>query len=228
MSLAALKKSGLMNFFSKKDSLDISIGNSNVIKLVALIFMIVDHIGAIFFPQIILFRIIGRLAFPLFLYQLSISAEKTKHPKRFVFYLLVFALFSEFPYLLLFGLKLNILFSFLLSVLFVFALKSKYYLALPFIFFAAIFTDAGWYGLVLLLAFVFVRQEIFKLLLFMLITIVSVYLSKNPIQFYSLAFIPLLFAITGFNLRLNINRHMFYFGYLGHLLLLLAIKVLIQ
>ncbi|NLH02388.1 MAG: fimbrial assembly protein, partial [Clostridiales bacterium] len=36
------------------------------IKMLAIVTMLIDHIGAIFFPQIPLFRIIGRLSFPLF------------------------------------------------------------------------------------------------------------------------------------------------------------------
>ena len=39
-----------------------------MIKLFALITMVIDHIGLVFFPNVIIFRIIGRLSMPLFAY----------------------------------------------------------------------------------------------------------------------------------------------------------------
>ncbi|MFB2921097.1 TraX family protein [Aerosakkonema funiforme] len=36
------------------------------IKVLAALLMLVDHIGAIFFPKIFVLRIVGRLSFPLF------------------------------------------------------------------------------------------------------------------------------------------------------------------
>lgn len=224
---AVLKKINLKEVMFANISLSLSKENSNAIKTLALAFMVVDHIGAVFFPHLVFLRIIGRLAFPLFLYQLSISSEKTQHPQRYFFYLLLFALFSQFPYFLLFGLKFNILFSFLFYALFVFVLKRGYYVLLPLIFFGAIFTDAGWYGLVLMLVFVFIRGEILKMILFALLTIIVVLFEHNTIQLYSLFSIFLIAGIFLLNLRLKINRHFFYFAYLGHLLLILGVKALL-
>lgn len=40
--------------------------DTNLIKLVAIIAMTVDHVGGVFFPEYPVFRWIGRIAFPLF------------------------------------------------------------------------------------------------------------------------------------------------------------------
>ncbi|MBQ2889378.1 MAG: conjugal transfer protein TraX, partial [Clostridia bacterium] len=37
--------------------------SSNKLKIIAAISMLIDHIGYMFFPDILIFRIIGRLAF---------------------------------------------------------------------------------------------------------------------------------------------------------------------
>ena len=42
--------------------------SQNQLKAVAAIAMLLDHVGAELFPEVILLRIIGRLAFPIFSY----------------------------------------------------------------------------------------------------------------------------------------------------------------
>lgn len=44
---------------------------AGTLKLIAMVSMLIDHTGYILFPQVIVLRWIGRLAFPLFLYFLS-------------------------------------------------------------------------------------------------------------------------------------------------------------
>ena len=38
--------------------------DTNFLKLIAICSMLLDHVGSVFFPQIPLFRWVGRLAFP--------------------------------------------------------------------------------------------------------------------------------------------------------------------
>ena len=44
--------------------------DSFTLKMIAMLSMLADHIGAVLFPEQILFRVIGRLAFPIFAYTL--------------------------------------------------------------------------------------------------------------------------------------------------------------
>lgn len=55
------------------------------LKIIAIISMTIDHIGLVFFPNIIIFRIIGRLAFPIFAYLIAEGCSYTKNKlKRFL------------------------------------------------------------------------------------------------------------------------------------------------
>ena len=42
--------------------------NTDLLKLIAITAMLIDHIGGAFFPDVGFFRWIGRLAFPIFCY----------------------------------------------------------------------------------------------------------------------------------------------------------------
>ena len=64
--------------------------SANVLKIVALVAMTLDHVGVIFFADQIWWRIFGRLAFPLFAF---FVAEGTKHTRnKLRYFLVIFAL----------------------------------------------------------------------------------------------------------------------------------------
>ena len=62
----------------------------NRIKIIAAIAMVIDHVGVEFFPQIELFRIIGRLSFPLFSFFIYEGYRYTHN--KIQYFLKVFAL----------------------------------------------------------------------------------------------------------------------------------------
>ena len=71
---------------------------NDMLKLFAILTMLIDHIGYMFFPKYRIFRTIGRLAFPIFAYQLSVGYIKTSNLKKYASRLLSFALISQIPY----------------------------------------------------------------------------------------------------------------------------------
>lgn len=75
---------------------------SLIIKIIAVITMIIDHVGALFFPQILLLRIIGRLSFPLFGWLVAEGFDKTHDKKKYLFRMFCFFLISQIPYYLTF------------------------------------------------------------------------------------------------------------------------------
>lgn len=102
--------------------------SSFYLKIFALFFMVIDHIGFIIFPENPLFRVIGRLAFPLFAYQMAVGFYHTKNKEKHILKLLGFAIICQIPHNISLGLyhldlSLNIIFTFLTSLLVIYTLE---------------------------------------------------------------------------------------------------------
>lgn len=76
------------------------------LKYVAIITMLIDHIGAFILEDVygisstiyILSRSLGRIAFPIFAFLLVEGFKKTKNIKKYFINLLIFAFISEIPF----------------------------------------------------------------------------------------------------------------------------------
>lgn len=80
--------------------------------------MLVDHIGYVFFPDQIIFRIIGRVALPLYTFGIAQGYKYTRSFKKYIIRLFIIACVSQIPYMFLFLTKeLNIIFTFITSLL---------------------------------------------------------------------------------------------------------------
>lgn len=71
---------------------------NDVLKIFAMATMVIDHIGYMFFPGQLIYRTIGRLAFPIFAYQIAIGYSKTSNLGKYVLRLLIFAVIAQLPY----------------------------------------------------------------------------------------------------------------------------------
>lgn len=60
--------------------------------------MLIDHIGAIFYPDIIALRVIGRIAFPIYCFLLVQGFLHTSNLKKYMVRMGVFAILSEVPF----------------------------------------------------------------------------------------------------------------------------------
>jgi len=74
--------------------------NTFQLKVIAIISMLIDHIGLFLFPKYLIFRIIGRLAFPLFCWLIANGAHHTHNIGRYLQRLYWFALISQVPFFL--------------------------------------------------------------------------------------------------------------------------------
>ena len=74
--------------------------NSFHIKILACLFMLIDHIGAFLFPdpQFIGLRIVGRLAFPLFAFMVANGYYYSKNRRNYLLRLLIFGAAIQIPY----------------------------------------------------------------------------------------------------------------------------------
>ena len=92
------------------------------LKLIAMISMVFDHVGDMFFPGALWMRMIGRLAMPLFSFCIAEGYAHTRNKQRYLLRMGVFALVSEIPFDLAFEGRVglghqNIMLSFFLAIL---------------------------------------------------------------------------------------------------------------
>ena len=59
--------------------------------------MVIDHIGALFFPEILVFRIIGRLSFPLFAFFIVEGFQHTRSVNKYLIRLGACAITFQIP-----------------------------------------------------------------------------------------------------------------------------------
>ena len=69
--------------------------DTNFLKLFAILTMVVDHVGTSFSPQHPEFRWVGRLAFPIFCYCLTVGLMYTRDIRRYLGRLALFAVVSQ-------------------------------------------------------------------------------------------------------------------------------------
>lgn len=71
---------------------------SFTLKIIALISMFCDHFGDAFVKHFSFLNLIGRIAFPIFAFQISEGFLHTKNIKKYFFRLGIFALISQIPF----------------------------------------------------------------------------------------------------------------------------------
>ncbi|MBR2041082.1 MAG: hypothetical protein IJ945_01780 [Oscillospiraceae bacterium] len=72
--------------------------DTGLLKIIAFITMTADHVGYLFFPEQIIWRIIGRISFPIFAYCAVLGYIHTRNLKKYFLRLLSFSIVSQIPY----------------------------------------------------------------------------------------------------------------------------------
>lgn len=221
--------------------------SGSTLKLIAIITMFIDHIGAaivekmpsfsmsnnnsLYYTDMVL-RYIGRIAFPIFCFLLVEGFLHTRDTKKYAFRLFLFALISEIPFdlafkghILEFGYQ-NVFFTLLLGLLTLMAVKyfdnnkiMKIISMLVGIMAAQLLhTDYAGFGVVFILLLYILHDKI--ILRNIIGSIAVLWEFTAPI-----AFIP----ITLYNGERGIRmKYFFYIFYPAHLLLLYAISQFIS
>lgn len=97
--------------------------NNNTVKIIAAITMLIDHIGVILFPYSGIFRIIGRLSFPLFAFMIAEGTRYTKNRMRYILTIGILGVICQIPMMILFkDFRWNILITFTVSIALIYLL----------------------------------------------------------------------------------------------------------
>lgn len=205
------------------------------LKIIALLTMIIDHLGIMFFEDYSVFRIIGRIAFILYAFMLVEGYFHTKNIRRYLGKLFLWALVSEVPFdwanfgvFFNFGHQ-NIFWTLFLSALSIHWLENnkelglKIFICLVVLFLALILrVDYSIYGVSVILSFYFFKKcRIGYILPISILSIVAVFVLNKFQCFALLGFVPIL-MYNGQQGRKTGN--IYYSFYAVHLLILAIIK----
>ena len=96
--------------------------DGTMLKIIAMVSMVFDHVGDMFFPDLLWPRMIGRLAMPIFAFCIAEGYSYTRDKNKYLLRMGIFALVSEVPFDLAFEGTVslahqNIMLSFFLAIL---------------------------------------------------------------------------------------------------------------
>lgn len=222
--------------------------NSFQLKFLACTCMLIDHIGAIIFPEYIFFRIIGRLAFPIFAWMIAVGYEKTSNKINYMKRLGAFALISQVPFSLAFGHKgLNVFFTLFLGLMSIYYYnkieeeKKKIIPLIGFIILSTILnTDYSAYGVLTIFFFYKYKDDFEKMVksqvglnaYLVAVYALSLFLNKMPMtleMFLQALSLGSLFLIKKYNGEQGKKlKYFFYAFYPIHLLAIYSIKFFIK
>lgn len=164
--------------------------DTDFLKLVAIVSMLIDHLGARVFPQYGEMRILGRLAFPLFAYCMAMGCVFTHNIAKYALRVGLLAIIVQPLYATAMGhqqmmsfdwannfyridllfehyylAKPSILFSLLIGILLIWSIKEKKYLATGILiavtWYIQGYLDYGINGIILMLLFYAFREQRF-------------------------------------------------------------------
>lgn len=206
------------------------------LKVLAIIFMLIDHVGFMFFPNLSILRTIGRLAFPTFAFQISIGFKNTKNKEKYILRMIIFTLISQYPFWLMTISKipdsqftLNVGATLTLGLVCLYCIEkfqNKFLkVLLPLLILAISFLipmDYSWYGvLIIILFYIFSKSKILTFSSYF-ITLLSYMIYKN--SFFNLPAILSLIPIFLYNGKKGKSaKYLFYIFYPLHLLILVWI-----
>ena len=215
-----------------------------LLKIIAIVTMVSDHVSKILYPDLLLLQIIGRLSFPLFAYLVVLGVESTKKPRKYMATLLSFAVIAQFPYYLAFGIqpfdRLNILFSLFLCAVTIYYYNKRSPLALVPLLLSIILMTEGSYYVVLTAVGMKLLKDKPKIGALALVALNLQFLFipdfESQIQILSLLAVPLIFLhikgrlkkeilIPENSLAYSTRKYFFYVFYPLHLALLFLIKL---
>lgn len=203
-----------------------------MLELIAMVTMIIDHIGAVFLPNTVVLRVIGRISFPIYCYLLVRGYHRTKNYSKYLGRLILLAMISQPLYQELFDVKrANVIFTLAICLLLIKLLEMPGLKNIVFVISLAIFLSSsleyGSYAVFLVLTYKYMENPT---------CIIFVHMLLNTLffGFYSIQQLSILGSLVISMLEkkrmpeVQINRTIYRVFYPMHMLCLLIIKRYLQ
>ena len=220
-----------------------------VLKIIAVITMFIDHFGYVVSNgKLSFYNYIGRIAFPIFAFQISEGYIHTKNLKKYFLKLFSFALISQIPFMLFskivtdkFG--LNVLFTLFLGLTAIFIYDKCKYKILGIIAGIAIgliaeFTrcDYGLFGVSLILIFYIFKNNIINTSIFYFIAVSTKYgilafksgMQPRILYLFIGTFISMFFIALYNGKKGKDTKYLLYLFYPIHLILLYGLYLILK
>lgn len=200
-----------------------------------MITMLIDHIGAVFYPQVGELRIIGRIAFPIYAFAVYIGYKHTRNVQKYIWRLFWIAVISQLPFMVAFNhFSLNVVWT-LWSALLVLLVLDKLpvrLLGIPIVIVAGLVMemthmDYGMYGLLLVLLFRYFQGPVL-VMAHLLLNVLYIYLHSSSIQMYSVIATAGIAMAQYYNagFRLKGPRWIWRYFYPAHLAVIALIRLI--
>lgn len=223
--------------------------SANVLKMIALVAMTIDHIGFILFPECQWMRIVGRIAYPVFAYMIAEGCQYTRNRRRYFLQIFIMGMGMQIVlWIFTSSLYQSVFIAFSMSILLIYAIdkvreKGKIldwgclllvagcvvflYLGLPRILQGTdYYIDYGIIGLTIPVLCYFVKKRILKIVA-LAIGLLGLSFYYGGIQWFCLLAVPLI-GIYNNKRGFAGLKYLFYLYYPAHLCILYAIEMLLE
>ncbi len=216
---------------------------NDLLKLIAMVTMAIDHIGVLLLPQLIVLRVIGRIAFPIFAYQLAIGFTKTHNRKRYLSRLFLFGALAQWPYMYLnyeftmepFHFNVMLFFAYALLMLWLWEKKQTFLAAFMIVLpevvihsWPSFAFSYSTYGLVMILLFYLFMNNSGKMLVaYTVLTVAALLVTGNAIQALSYFGMMTIVTLQYRESAVKLNKWVGYVFYPAHIALLCLIRILL-
>lgn len=210
------------------------------LKFIAIVTMVIDHIGLALFPDELIWRYIGRISFPIFAFLIVEGFVHTSDFKKYIGRILLFAIISEIPFNLLVSGKVldfthqNVFFTFAIGLMILYFIEknmasmlSNGFLIMGILFSVILRTDYSIYGIGLIYIFYVFRYS--KVTMLGFATLISL-ISGGVQRFAALATVPMMLYNGERGPKVfdkKYVKYLFYAFYPLHIIVLVAIRKLI-
>ncbi len=220
---------------------------NNQLKIIAMVSMLIDHLGVGLFPDAMWMRIVGRLALPIFAYMIAEGCRYTRNRPKHLVLIAALAVGCQLVYwLTMESLYQSILVTFTLSIIVIYSVdglldhKSVWRVLASLLGIAIVVLlamvlpqklavqgyeiDYGIWGVLMPVVVYYAKWKLVKLVALAGMIVITVF-TLGAVQWYALIALPLLFMYNGTRGKWKL-KYMFYIFYPTHLVLIYGLQLL--